>query len=74
MSKIYSNSLPVCQVCNLKSFGNIAVAKLKGTVIKDNLMYCGACWCKKHNGPKPEYGTFCLICYPEMKKKKKKYF
>ena len=37
MSTVYSNSLPVCQVCNLKSFGDVPVAELKGTVIKDNL-------------------------------------
>ena len=74
MSKIYSNCLPVCQVCNLKSLCDIPVAKLKGTIIKDNLIYCGSCWCKKHNGPKPEYNTFCLICYPEKRKVSKKYF
>ena len=71
MSKIYNDSLPVCQVCNLKSLYDIPVRELKGTVIKNNLMYCSKCWCKKHNGPKPEYSPVCFICHPE---KKKKYF
>jgi len=70
MSSLYRNNLPVCQVCNLKSLYDIPVAELKGTVIKDKLMFCASCWCKKHNGPKPVYSKICFICYPE----KKKYF
>lgn len=61
--------LPVCQVCNLKSYHDVPVAELKGSVIADGLVYCGTCWCKKHNGPKPVYNTFCFICHPEKKKR-----
>ena len=72
MSYRLKNPLLVCQVCNLKSFANVPVAELKGTVIKEDLMYCGSCWCKKHNGPKPEANTFCFICYPEKMKTAKR--
>ena len=60
--------LPVCQVCNLKSLENIPVAKLGGTVFRNDLMYCRDCWCKKHNGPKPVNNKSCFICYPKKKR------